>query len=47
MVSLCHGHSKENVLKGRVYNSGGNLFDERVKTVEMKYGQNSIRESCK
>ena len=46
MVLLCHGHSKENVSKGGVYNSGGDLFDERVKTVEMKYGQNSIWESC-
>ena len=47
MVSLCHGHGKENMLKDRVYNSGGNLFDERVKTMKMKYEQNPIRESCK
>ena len=47
MVSLCHGHGKENTLKDRVYNSRGNLFDERVKTVKMKYEQNPIRESCK
>ena len=44
-VSLCHGHSKENASKGRVYNSGGNLFNERVKTVKVKYGQNPVRES--
>ena len=47
MVSLRHGHSKENASKSRVNNSGGNLFDERVKTVKMKYGQNPIRELCK
>ena len=47
MVLLRHGHGKENVSKSRVYNNGGNLFDERVKTVKMKYGQNPIRESRK
>ena len=47
MVSLRHSHSKENTLKSRVYNSGGNLFNERVKTVRMKRGQNPVRESRK
>ena len=37
MVSLCHGHSKENASKSRVYNSQGNLFDKRMKAVKMKY----------
>ena len=45
VVSLCHGHSKENTSKGGVNNSGRNLFNERVKTVKVKYGQNPIRES--
>ena len=30
---------------GYIHNSGGNLFNERVKTVKVKYGQNPIRES--
>ena len=38
VVSLCHGHSKENVSKSRVYNDRGNLFNEGVKTMKMKYG---------
>ena len=38
MVSLCHSHGKENTSKGRVYNSGRNLFDERVETMKVKYG---------
>ena len=38
VVLLCHGHSKENVSKGRVNNSGGNLFYEGVKTMKVKYG---------
>ena len=46
MVSLCHGHGKENTSKGRIYNSRGNLFNEGVKTLKVKYGQNPVWESC-
>ena len=44
MITLCHRHGKKDLLKGRVNNSRGNSFNEGVKTVEMKNGQNSIRE---
>ena len=47
MVTLFHGHGQEDTSKGRVNNGGRNLFNKRVKTVKMKYGQNPIGESCK
>ena len=37
-VSLCHGHGEEYMLEGRVNNGGGNLFDERMEAMKMKYG---------
>ena len=47
VVALFHGHSKENTSKSRVNNSGGNLFNERVETVKVKYRQDPVRESRK
>ena len=38
MVSLCHGHGKENVSESRVNDSWGNLFDKRMEPVKMEYG---------
>ena len=37
-VSLCHGHGEKYSSEGRIDNGGGNLFDERMKAVKMKYG---------
>ena len=47
MVPLFHGHGKEDALESRVNNGWGNLFDKRMEPMKMKYGQNSIGESCK
>ena len=47
VVSLFHGHGKEDTSKSRVNNSRRNLFNERVKTMKVEYRQDPIRESCK
>ena len=47
MITLGHGHSKENTPKGRVNNCRRNSFNEGMKAMEVKDGQNSIGESCK
>ena len=36
MVTMFHGHRKEDVAKGRVNSCRGNLFDERMEAVKMK-----------
>ena len=36
MVTMFHGHGKENAAKGRVNGCRGNLFDEGMKAVKMK-----------
>ena len=36
-VSLCHGHGEKDTSEGRVNNGGGNLFDERMEAMKMKY----------
>ena len=38
MVSLCHGHGKENALESRVNYSWRDLFNKRMEPVKMKYG---------
>ena len=47
MITLCHGHSKEDTSEGRVNNGQGNSFNEGMETVKMKNGQNSIGEPSK
>ena len=47
MVTLFHGHGQENVSESRVDNGRRNLFDKRMKTMKMKYGQDSVRKPCK
>ena len=36
-VSLCHGHGKKDMSEGRVNNGRGNVFDERMEALKMKY----------
>ena len=36
MITMFHGHRKEDAAKGRVNSCRGNLFDERMKAVKMK-----------
>ena len=36
MVTMFHGHGKEDAAKGRVNSCRRNLFDERVKAMKMK-----------
>ena len=38
MITMFHGHRKENTAKGRVNSCRGNLFDKRMKAVKMKDG---------
>ena len=45
MITMFHGHGKEDTTKGRVNSCRGDLFDKRMKAVKMKDGQNSVGES--
>ena len=46
VVAMFHGHGKEDTSEGGVNNGRGNSFNERVKTVKVENGQNSIWKSC-
>ena len=38
MVTMFHGHGKENTAEGRVNSCRRNLFDERMKAMKVKDG---------
>ena len=46
MVTLFHSHGQEDASEGRVDNGRRNLFNERVKSMKMKYRQNPVRKLC-
>ena len=45
VVTMFHGHGKENTAEGRVNSCRGNLFDEGMKAMKVKDRQNSVGES--
>ena len=38
MITVFHGHGKEDAAKGRVNGCRGNLFNERMETMKVKDG---------
>ena len=45
MVTVFHGHGKENAAKSRVNSCWGYLFNEGMEAVKMKDRQNTVGES--